>query len=1064
MARIPPEELERLKREVSLVELVRVAGVKLERRGEDLVCRCVFHEEETASLSIHPEKNVFHCFGCGASGNVVDWVMRRERVSFRHAVELLRERSGFGEEKQLAKRRTKVPAVTVGGAQTEAPVFPLASRLSTLRPKLASPLDSSAEDQELLRQVVSYYHSSLLESPEAMAYLESRGLAHAEMIERFELGFANRTLGYRLPARALRDGRALKERLERLGILRASGHEHLNGRVVVPILGERGEVVQMYGRTITPNLRAGTPHHLYLPAPLRGVFNREALAGAKEVLLCEALLDALTFWCAGYRNVTASFGVEGFTADHLAVFEESGIERVLIAYDRDEAGERGASDVAKRLQPLGIACYRVEFPHGLDANAYARKVQPAEKSLDLVLRHARYMGEGEPATGKRRPPDVFPLASLLLPEKEEKQLAKERTEEPEASVLPATPQQEVPCEVKGEEVVITLGDRRYRVRGLQKNLSYDLLKVNLLASRGDGFHVDTLDLYAARARAAYVKQSALELGLKEEIVQKDIGKVLLKLEQLQDEQITAALAPKETGPKLSEPEQQEALELLRDPGLLARLLSDLEACGVVGESTNKLVCYLAAISRKQPRPLAILIQSSSAAGKSALMNAVLAMVPEEERVHYSAMTGQSLFYMGETDLEHKVLAIAEEEGAERASYALKLLQSEGELSIASTGKDPSTGRLVTHEYRVKGPVAIFLTTTAVEIDEELLNRCLVLTVDEDREQTRAIHAFQRRRETLAGQLALQRKPAIVKLHQNAQRLLQAYLVANPYAEALTFPDQASRTRRDHEKYLGLIRAVTLLHQHQREVRRESIDGRMVEYLQVTLEDIEIANRLAREVLSRSLDELPPQTRKLLLAIDRLVEETSRRLRIDRRDVRFSRRDVRTFTGWGHSQLALHLHRLEALEYVLVHRGRHGQSFVYELLYETTAQAETMQLAGLLDVEKLRERERPVFPLASQLSRAERQKQLAKGKTVAGEDSSYDGNSPGLERNSPGLFRAVSGGLPGDVREGLEVSAAGVCGDYEPVSNGHAHLDQDLSAASYGVPRRRAALARRAPGN
>ena len=85
------------------------------------------------------------------------------------------------------------------------------------------------------------------------------------------------------------------------------------------------------------------------------------------------------------------------------------------------------------------------------------------------------------------------------------------------------------------------------------------------------------------------------------------------------------------------------------------------------------------------------------------MDAVLGFVPGEDRVRFSAMTGQSLFYMGETDLAHKVLAVAEEEGAERASYALKLLQSEGELSIASTGKDTATGRLVTHTYTVTGP-------------------------------------------------------------------------------------------------------------------------------------------------------------------------------------------------------------------------------------------------------------------------------------------------------------------------------------------------------------------------
>ena len=220
---------------------------------------------------------------------------------------------------------------------------------------------------------------------------------------------------------------------------------------------------------------------------------------------------------------------------------------------------------------------------------------------------------------------------------------------------------------------------------------------------------------------------------------------------------------------LSESEKEAALELLKSSDLLDRILIDFEKCGIVGEETNKLVGYLGAVSRKLEEPLAVVIQSSSAAGKSSLMEAILSFLPSEEQVKYSAMTGQSLFYMGETDLKNKILAIVEEEGAEKASYALKLLQSEGELTIASTGKDAKSGRLVTHEYRVEGPVMIFLTTTAIEIDEELLNRCIVLTVDEEREQTRAIHQLQRERQTLEGLLARRERDDVRTLHQNAQR-------------------------------------------------------------------------------------------------------------------------------------------------------------------------------------------------------------------------------------------------------------------------------------------------------
>jgi hypothetical protein len=524
-----------------------------------------------------------------------------------------------------------------------------------------------------------------------------------------------------------------------------------------------------------------------------------------------------------------------------------------------------------------------------------------------------------------------------------------------APVLPVSPTApEVPCEVREEEVVFRFGDRRYRVRGLAKATSYDALKVNLLAGRGDAFHVDTFDVYAARQRAIYVKQAASELGVEEDVIKADVGKVLLKLEQLQDEQIKAALAPKETTVELTDAERTAALALLRAPNLLDRILEDFRLCGVVGEETNKLVGYLGAVSRKLDDPLAVIIQSSSAAGKSSLMEAVLAFMPEEDRVKYSAMTGQSLFYMGETNLRHKILAIVEEQGAARASYALKILQSEGELTIASTGKDPETGKLVTHEYRVEGPVMIFLTTTAIEIDEELLNRCLVLTVDEEREQTQAIHARQREAESLEGMVARKARAGILKVHRDAQRLLRPLAVVNPYARALTFPDHRTRTRRDHMKYLGLIRAIALLHQHQRAVKAATVGSERVEYLEVTVDDIAVANRLAHQVLGRSLDELPPQTRRMLGLVDGWVRAECERRAMERKAFRFTRREVRGAVGWGATQARIHLDRLVELEYVAVHRGSAGggPGFVYELLYDGAGDDGTPHLPGLIDAAAL----------------------------------------------------------------------------------------------------------------
>jgi len=330
------------------------------------------------------------------------------------------------------------------------------------------------------------------------------------------------------------------------------------------------------------------------------------------------------------------------------------------------------------------------------------------------------------------------------------------------------------------------------------------------------------------------------------------------------------------------------------------------------------------------------VQSSSSAGKSSLMEAVLDFMPEEHRVSYTAMTGQALFYMGQKNLKHKILAIAEQQGAEAASYPLKLLQSEGKLNIASTGKDPVSGKHVTHEYTVEGPVMIFLTTTAPDVDEELMNRCLVLAVNEDREQTRAIHRKQREAQTLEGLRARMRQDKIVGLHRNAQRLLRPVQVVIAHLKDQGFPDAMTRTRRDHMKFIALIQAIALLYQHQREIKTDAEDGEAFDYIEATEADVKLAWELANHVLMRSLDDVPTQTRRLLLVIDRMVTAECQRLQIVRMDYRFTRATVRQFSGWSDSQLKTHLHRLEELEYLALYRGAPGQNFVYGLNFEMDA--------------------------------------------------------------------------------------------------------------------------------
>lgn len=924
MARIPEPEIERVKSECDLVALVQSRGVALKQQGTNWTGLCPFHDDKkTPNLIVTPGKGLFRCMaaGCEKTGNAIQFVQWHDGVSFRHAFELLANGG-------------KAAYEHTGGRTGKATV-----------PKLPCPLGIDAEGSALLGQVVDYYHGRLatIDGRAALDYLAARGLDDEKLVKRFDIGVADRTLGLGIPHANRKDGAAIRDRLKALGVYRANGREHLRGCLTIPVRAQDGRAVQLYGRRIDPKAPKQN-RHLYLARPLVGVFNAEALSGRghagqappREIILAESILDALTFWRHGMEAVTCTFGTANFSAELFEAIRAAKVESVRLAFDADEAGEKASDQATARLQAIGIECHRVKFPWGSDANQYA--LDQGGEALRHAVQSAAWLGAGTRST------------KVALPSLAAKEAAKEENVPEPSAPLNGAPQPML--ERKGDYCEMAMGSRLYRIGGLEKNSSLEVLKITLRISCDGLMHVDSLDLYRDGERRKFIERAAEETLLERDLLKRDLGKLLLALETAQEERLATPLDGSESVVELSPEEQSEALELLRAPDLLDKLTEAFTASGIVGEQTNVLAAYLAGVSRKLAKPLAVIIQSTSAAGKSTLMEAVLSFFPEEDQVKYSAMTGQSLYYLGESNLKHKILAIVEEEGAEKASYALKLLQSEGELTIASTGKDPHSGRMETQEYHVEGPVAIVFTTTSIDIDEELMNRCLVLTVDESRAQTERIHELQREARTVEGILAHEKRNEVLRVMRNAQRLLRPWKIANPYARHLTFTSGRTRTRRDHEKYLTLIDTIALLHQHQREAITHTVGGREVSMLPVTLADIEAANKIAPEVLGRSLDELPPQTRLLLESVKAFVRARMKTDQVEQRLCLFSRRDIRDATGWSQMQIRRHLDRLVELEYVHLRSGRNGTTLQYELLTDVDEESIGYHV-GLIDVKKLR---------------------------------------------------------------------------------------------------------------
>ena len=953
MARIQEDAIARIKQDTDIIALIQSRGTILKQKGLNWTGLCPFHNDtNTPNLIVTPSKGLFRCMAadCGKTGNAIQFVQYHDGLSFRHAFELL-DKGGKAAFEHSTSQPKKSHTV-----------------------KLDCPVKPDEKDANaMLNKVANYYHTRLAsaEGHAVTEYLTSRGIPlDQSTLKKFRIGLSDRTLGLRIASNRTLKGKAIREKLKACGIYRQkTGREHLIGCLTIPITNLQGETVQIYGRRIG-KVDSKSDRHLYLARPQEGIFNAEILrpGHTREIILCESILDALTFYHAGMENVTTTYGTSNLSNELIEAIKSAKIESVKLAFDADKSGEEATTKVAEILHSLAIQVHQIKFPWGTDANQYAK--DQGKTALQQSVRDAQLIDTQSPknlpltdsnksqksneeSSDESRASSSFLAAKLAAEAVDYVAPFAAKEENISAPAEPLTELQQV-----GDYHQLTLENRVYRIVGLHKNNTLEVLRITLRITSESLMHVDSLDLYRDGERRKYIDRATEETLLSKDLIKRDIGKLLLTLEQHQEDRLNAPADETQTH-ELTTEEQTEALELLQSPNLLERITQAYDKAGIVGEKTNKLAAYLACVSRKLNRPLAVIIQSTSAAGKSTLMDAVLSFFPAEEQIKYSAMTGQSLYYLGETNLKHKILAIVEEEGAEKASYALKLLQSEGELTIASTGKDPHSGRMETQEYHVEGPVAICLTTTSIDIDEELMNRCLVLTVDESKAQTERIHKLQREARTIEGIIAREERKTILTQMQNAQRLIQPMRIANPYAQHLTFTSGRTRTRRDHEKYLTLIDTIALLHQHQRKPITHTIGqgetAKTIEMLPVTLDDIEAANALAPEVLGRSLDELPPQTRRLLDYIKKLMLEKMESEKLEQKMLSFSRREIRDQTGWSEFQVRMHLERLDSMEYVAKRSGRQGSLYKYELLTDAKEATKSYHI-GLIDTAKLRKKE------------------------------------------------------------------------------------------------------------
>jgi DNA primase len=902
MQQVSKQGIEVLKGANPLADVMTERGIELRKKGAQLVARCPFHgPDKTPSLSVTTGKGLFHCFGCGASGDVIGFVTKHDKVTFAGALQLLARRCGRDLDALMADKPARKASSTSsnGNGSTKGKEAAAAS---------SKPGPGPGALADALAKVVEHYHRTFCARKDAQDYLAKRGLGDPDILRALKVGYADGSLLKAVPKTG-----ELREALRALGVVTAEGKELLGGCIVVPLPDSvTGAWVNLYGRGVR------TARHCYLPGGMRGVLNFQAAASSDEVVLAESVLDAISFHHAGIATALPIYGTNGMTSELRDVLQREAVRRVTLALDNDDAGRRASLAIRDQLAAAGIEVRIATLPDGIkDPNdllvscngdapeAFRRLLDDAEPRPRAAAVAAP---AAEPA-GAPGPPPVAPEASAAGPQR------------------------------KDGELVLRRGPVTYRAR-VHPALA-GRLRATVRVETDGAFHVDTLDLYASKSRTEYARRVMKVTGQGVDVIETDLLALVVEAERIAEEKEATGDEPAVA--TMTDAEREEALALLKRPDLLAQVAADIDSLGYVGEETNKRLLYLVAVSRKLADPLSAIVLSQSGAGKSGITEVIERLTPPEDVVLLTRLTPQSLYYVAPGFLDRKLVIVEERYGSTDADYSIRVLQSRKKLIAAAPVKDPSTGNMRTKVFTVEARAAFIEATTASSVNHENATRCFELTMDESAEQTKRIHERQRIAKTRAGLELRRAADAACRRHWNAQRLLEPVPVVIPFADQLTFPAEWMRTRRDHARFLNLIEVSAFLHQHQ----RQRDEGAVV----ATVADYAVAYALGAEILAETLTDVRKPLRDAYRRLQALAQDAG--------EDTLSRREIREALNLPDSTVRRWLADLVELEYLnVVEAGAKGAGRTSRYRLLDRADENTPAQLGLLTPDELRARFRP----------------------------------------------------------------------------------------------------------
>lgn len=884
--------IEEIKSRLTIVEVIMHYGLLPDTHGR--LC-CPFHEDKTPSLQLYTKTNTWTCFSsnCDAgSGDVIDFIMKKDNGNKYQAI---------------MKSKSLITNL-----------HPQA--LPTIHHQVSSPVLDKQDKIAFLERIFAYFQNGLHMCKIGNEYLQQRGL------DKGKLAAVGCAVGYNSGQYHHRTNSNLIEGSVKYGLLIPSDKNNTGGAgyniwgkmaMVFQLKNKQGQAISFYARSIYDTKHS---KHYYM-RDSEGLFPAYPMFNTKHLLITESIIDAATLIQHTEINsqftILAAYGTNRLTDEHLiAIKDLKELEEIIFYFDGDDAGKKAVEKYTEQLKELmpqvnisGVITLDDEdvnsifCKYGVDVlvNQINERVLVYEAGTHVVTTPIQ-----DPTTQQK----------IIIPKIESKK-TEQKKQTPTTNILVS----EKTFNVDNPEALIWQNKHLHiMMLGGIKLSGLDRLKTTLKIKAKNNHYTPlrhNLDLYNTEHLLRLKQNVSEQLEVSITVTDVSFNELIEDLENYRLQRIGSIQPLKSISVPLTATETETTLNYLKHPELMLNTMMDIGKTGIVGEHLNRFTMFLIFLSRITTDPLHIINFGASGTGKTYLQENIAKLIPDEDKLEITTLSGNALYYFKDDDLKHKLLLIEDYDGVQDGLYPLRELSTKQKITKTVSLKD-SKGSIKTFTFTVEGPVCISGCTTKESVYEDNANRCILLYLDTSAEQDERIMQYQR--SVSAGLINYKQEETYRTLLRNVQRMIKPIKVINPYAPCLKIPKNVLKPRRSHRLYLRFIEIVTLYNQYQREVKMNPHDNEP--FIETTFDDIAWANKLLKHILIRKADELTTSCRTFL-------ERLKTHLKGKEQNT-FKAKEIRSDLRIHASSLKKYLLELYINGYIKVSGGNKAKGYLYEI--------------------------------------------------------------------------------------------------------------------------------------